>query len=608
MAEETRKIDQALGRVGDMLYFTGVGLFPFCLGGVLGFYAADQGVRWLPDTIGWVLGGSLTAMLLIIVGRWLRGRLYTMTEHGLRLSRRLTVAIALFAVGMTGWLVVFWMQKPSPLTDLPREDFETAWALDAQRYSDLDRSAEALLVRLDAAPMFAEGDRVLSADEEDELLSAWRSMYDTAFALDQIRVFYEDWYRFDPSRAERSYHLRSFVLMHSAELSIYEKSTRFATIVKRNADAEKLLNAPHPALGLEENSFSLFRQQLHSSDEAARLAAAQRYRAFFDTTFDGDNEARSYGAGSLWQAVDLRRASIHEVNPLERGETTVRSDLQLLKRAVRRTWYPTQKAAAEFFGDTRTRRIGWYLIGEEEVAAMDPALEPGDILLSRKNWYLSNIGLPGFWPHGLVYIGDPDKFRDYFDDPAVEAWLFEETGRSIGLDAYLAERWPQQWARYTLGDEGHPYRVMEAISEGVVFNTLEHASGDYLAAMRPRLDKKAKAQAIVEGFEHLEKPYDFDFDFATDHALVCTELVWRMYRPAEGKEGIDFDIVEVAGRRTLPANVLAKQFAEENGSAEQQLDFVWFYDAREATESVVVADEAVFSASWERVKWDFAQE
>lgn len=608
MPDQTKGIDTAIGRVGDVLYFLGVGLFPFSLGSVVGFYAADQGVRWLPDTIGWVLGGCLSALMLIIVGRWLRGRLYTMTEHGLKLSRRLTVAVALFAVGLSGWLVVFWLEKPAPLTELPRKDFEAAWAIDAQNYEDLNASAELLLVRLEISPMFQEGDRLLTADEEAELLVAWRSMYDLCFALDQIRVFYEDWYRFDPSRAERSYHLRSFLLLHLSELAIYEKSTRFATLVTQNADAEKLLNTPHPQLGLQEDSFSLFRQQLHSSDEAGRLLAAQRYRSFFGTAMDGENEARSYGAGNLWAAVEQHRSVINSVNPLERGETSVRGDLQLLKRAVRHTWYPTQKTVAEWFGDTRTRRIGWYLIGEEDVAEMDPALEPGDILLSRKNWYLSNIGLPGFWPHGLVYIGDSEKFQDYFDEPEVRAWLLEETGEDQRLDQYLSERWPQHWSRYVLGDDGHPHRVLEAISEGVVFNTLEHASGDYLAAMRPRLDKVAKAQAIVEGFEHLDKPYDFDFDFATDHALVCTELVWRMYRPAEGKEGLDFDIVEVAGRRTLPANVMVEQFARERCTDDQQLDFIWFYDAREREQDVVVADEEAFATSWERVKWDVAQE
>ena len=605
---DLKRLDRTLGRVGEFLYWAGIGLFPFSLGVVGGFYLADQGARWLPTTIGWVLAGCMVALLLIILGRWLRGRLYTMTEHGLVLSRRLIVAVSLFIVALSGWLVVFTLEVPSPLTELTPEEFETAWAIDASRYQDAVVSADNLLDRLDASPMLNEGDRVLTPDEETELLNAWRTIYDLCFQLDHIRVFYEDWYRFDPSRAQRSYHLRSFVLLHLSSLAQYDISTRFVEMVKRNADAEKLLEAPHPQLGFEEASLSRFRQDLHSTDEVSRLLAAQRYRTFFGTALHGRTEAQKFGAGGLWDQVEVHRTSINAVAPIERGEVVLRSDLQMLERPLRRTWYPAQKGVAEWFGDTRTRRIGWYLIGEEQVPTLVDALEPGDILLSRKNWYLSNIGLPGFWPHGLVYLGDPAEFDAAFDTPEVRAYVLEISGEEQSLSQYLAAEHPEWWARYTLGEDGHSYRVIEAISEGVVFNTLEHAGGDYLGAMRPRLDQKAKAQAIVEGFQHLGKPYDFDFDFATDHALVCTELVWRMYRPAEGKQGIDFDIVEVAGRRTLPANVLAEQFSRELGTEAQQLDFVWFYDARESTQSVVVADEAAFAASASRVKWDTAQE
>jgi hypothetical protein len=51
------------------------------------------------------------------------------------------------------------------------------------------------------------------------------------FATDQIRVFYEDWYRFDPSRAQRSFHLRSFLLTFAAELTLYEKGTKLAKLI-----------------------------------------------------------------------------------------------------------------------------------------------------------------------------------------------------------------------------------------------------------------------------------------------------------------------------------------------------------------------------------------
>jgi hypothetical protein len=32
-------------------------------------------------------------------------------------------------------------------------------------------------------------------------------------------------------------------------------------------------------------------------------------------------------------------------------------------------------------------------------------MSPGCILLVRRQWYLSNIGIPGFWPHAVLYVG-----------------------------------------------------------------------------------------------------------------------------------------------------------------------------------------------------------
>ena len=233
-------------------------------------------------------------------------------------------------------------------------------------------------------------------------------------------------------------------------------------------------------------------------------------------------------------------------------------------------------------------------------------LEPGDILLSRKNWYLSNVGLPGFWPHAALYIGAPEKFEAYFDDPNVTSLLKELTGREMTLGLYLEGRYPDKWFRYNLGHSGYPYGVIEALSEGVVLNTLEKACGDYMAALRPRLDKKSKAQAIIEAFGHLGKPYDYDFDFATDHALVCTEVVWRSYRPARNRNGLNLQLVEIAGRKTLPANEIARQYAQEHGRDSRQFDFVYFLDASEKAGKAFVSTEDAFLVSHTRFKWDLA--
>jgi hypothetical protein len=150
--------------------------------------------------------------------------------------------------------------------------------------------------------------------------------------------------------------------------------------------------------------------------------------------------------------------------------------------------------------------------------------------------------------------------------------------------------------------------LSEPNSAGARHNTLAPASPDYLAVMRPRLSKRAKAQAIAAAFHHLDKPYDYDFDFATDHALVCTELVWRSYRPGPGKDGLEIPLVDMAGRKTLPANQIAALYADERGREDAQLDFVWFYDATEHARTAFEADEDAFASSHARVKWDLALE
>jgi hypothetical protein len=259
-------------------------------------------------------------------------------------------------------------------------------------------------------------------------------------------------------------------------------------------------------------------------------------------------------------------------------------------------------------GNTRVRRIGTYLTTPEQRTHMDNQMQPGDIMLSRKNWYLSNVGLPGFWPHAILSIGAPDKFAAYFDDPEVLAYVKSLTGRDQTLPEYLASQYEVSWLKYKTAAVEEPIRVIESIKYGVLLNSFEQAFGDYMVALRPRLSKTAKAQAVIEAFSHVGKPYDFAFDFATDHALVCTELVWRSYRPALGKPGLNIALKEIAGRLTLPANEIARLFAEEHDQPDRQLDFVMFYDAHEKEGKAFESTKEAFLTSHTRQKWSFLQE
>jgi hypothetical protein len=593
---------------GRALDLTGQVMLPAGLGALAGFYAADQGMRLLPDLLELTLCWTLAALCLIAFGKLLRGRLYTPTPEGVRLRKRVVLVLALMAAALGARLAVHHLQEPAPLTELPPAAFEQAFAQDAASLRAAERDLERLLSELDRAGVPAPGqDQGLTAEGEALLLDTWLALLDYAVALDTLRVFWEDWYRFDPSRVERAQHLRAFLLCVSAEAVLYEAGARFTARALKNGAAKKFLDAPHPARDLPEGSFSHFREEVLGARDQAMILAGERYLAVLGQGLGGRREAEALGVGDLWRSYERHLAVIEATAPIDRAALAVRADAQPLKRSVRRVWFPVQQETADLMGDIRVRRVGWYLIPEEQQAEAAAKLLPGDILVTRKNWYLSNVGLPGFWPHAILYLGAPDDFAAYFDDPEVLAWLELYTGQRTTLPALLEEQFPAAWLRYRLDEDGHPHRVIEAIGEGVVFSTLPHASGDYMAAVRPRLDKVAKAQAILEAFSHWGKPYDFDFDFATDHALVCTELVWRAYRPAEGKAGLDLPLARVAGRVTLPANLLVRHFAESLASPEPAYDFVLFIDAREQERRTFFSDQQAFMASWQRTKWDLAQ-
>ena len=89
----------------------------------------------------------------------------------------------------------------------------------------------------------------------------------------------------------------------------------------------------------------------------------------------------------------------------------------------------------------------------------------------------------------------------------------------------LKRRYPAAWESYVSPDaSGHARRIMEAVSESVVFASAGHSLGaDYIACMRPLRPKREAAMAIERAFDCAGRRYDFDFH--TDAALVCSELV-----------------------------------------------------------------------------------
>lgn len=410
--------------------------------------------------------------------------------------------------------------------------------------------------------------QLLTAAEKEQLRQAWGAFLDYLLALDSIGAYHRE-----------AKGARSVGITYAAFLAQYRGSLEMIDLAEELPGADAVLNEPVPGIGVAAGTYAKVKLRWLNVARATELAALQSLYLL-----NGRNGV----------------ASIHEdgafILKAGRGKgqlQTARNALKIATSAAFTAWFPVQKGVAEWMGDTKVARVERFLVSNKQIAAMPARLEPGDVFLERREWYVSNIGLPGFWPHTALYIGDAAARRRYFDDDGVRAWVREQ-GRADGdFEAFLRERYATRYATM------NGARVIEAVSEGVSFTTLEHsAAADSFAVLRPRTTKPEKAAAIARAFAYLGRPYDFNFDFHTDTALVCSEVIYKAYEPA-----VALPLSKTLGRLNTPPNQIVREFDETFGTDRQQWDFVLFLDGHERRGAAVEASVEEFRGSWKRPKW-----
>jgi len=448
-------------------------------------------------------------------------------------------------------------------------------------------------------------------DQKAMLLSTWGAFYSYFISIEGVRQRYLGYMKAAPTDAVR--HLWGYTLTHTALAAELAHGLTFARKFAGNQQLEILLDEANAEFGVPYRAFAQLKSKSIHVAAAAQLLAGEAYGK---SALPRLKKHGLLGEPEVaWAVEEMKLSSkVARDELVHRGVTLFAKQAgDVLKDSTLAAIFPVQKGVAGWMGDTRVRREGRPLIKKEQALALTGKMEPGDVLVARQNWYLSNIGLPGFWPHAEMYLGTPDVLSAYFDgDAEVKKWVAAQAPDAETFTRFLAAKWPDKYKHYATGKDllgAGPIRVIESISEGVSFTSIEHAMMvDYLGVMRPRLPKLEKAKAIVRAFEYQGRPYDFDFDFLSDAGLVCTELVWKCYAPSAETRGLALPLVKVAGRQTLPANEIVKTFDLELDSPGRQLDFVAFLDGREGQADAVFADAAAFRKSHARLKWDISQQ
>lgn len=431
--------------------------------------------------------------------------------------------------------------------------------------------------------------RLLRKALREDALATWKTLLDYYMALDSVAAFHKDFFKIkDKSAREVSYSIS-----RAALYTQYRFAIDFIAAAEKNPALDTLFNEAVPGLGLPGGVYKTFKYRFLNVKMAGEFAAFEAVASYF-----GKNTG-----GELRKWVELDRKKIWQAGKSKGLVLTFRNGLHILTQKSHQAWFPIQKGISNWMGNTKVYRKNKYLIQPAQIKKYQSLLKPGDILLERREWYLTNVGIPGFWSHAALYIGTPEERQKIFTDTDTLNWVGRQN--ETEFEDLLKNQFPEAYKQSLIPfKDNTPPRVIEAIAKGVVFTSLEYsASCDSLAVLRPRLSNKEIAMAIFRAFRYWGRPYDYNFDFLTENSLVCSELVYKVYEPGKHSKGLSLPLEKILDHMVTPVNAFARQFARNFGTDGQQTDLILFLDGFEKSKTAKPSDLAAFMKSWKRPKW-----
>jgi len=458
---------------------------------------------------------------------------------------------------------------------------ETLTSLDSS-YNELIDSGLLNIEITDATP-----------EKINELKALFAKVVDHIIILDQLTEEYKYFYQINYLKYPEL-NIKAFVIGYTSYIYKYKTTLDIAKKIGNNNFVEIQLNEVLPGLGISK-TYMILKNKLYYPSTSIKINTGSQYLEYAKRRHKVDNQISEL----IERDLDIYYSFLWEI----RSTSKIKLDgiFDTFEINTMEQWLPVQKRISSVIGDTEFKPNQNSMISIEEIQKLK--LEPGDIIFQRRNWHMSNIGMPGFWTHAAIYLGTLDVLDEYFKQEAEE--LF-----GIDVSEYLKINYPKFYEdKLRVSEKGYNYTTIEGKAEGIIMLPLEvSANSDYLAVIRPKLSKKDKLKALTYTFDNYLKPYDYNFDFSTEDTLVCSELVYKAYIPSTDKEGLSYDLEKLAGRWILAPNDMVRAFDMNFGTSKEQNEFILFIDSYLDSDIIEYKGLEEFRESWKRPKYELMLE
>lgn len=324
--------------------------------------------------------------------------------------------------------------------------------------------------------------------------------------------------------------LPNFIIAYAAACLLVRSASFIVEIATKNPVGREKLDEPEPRYGLQAKNFTRIYKSLTSPRKWwAFYEAARFFQLHRDEILKYANDE------SLGPMVDLLIRE--EAYVVARRQDFLRQRLSyrihsFLRRnhlGYKKMMFGMFKASGSMIANLKQPFVKPAGVGKRVTPSirerLGSFLQPGDVLVTRHDDALSNLFLPGFWPHAAFYVGSNKQRQD------------------LGV-----------CCEYAIEDA---IRFLEAKKDGVKLRPPEDTlQVDAFLVLRPNVTDAQKAEAVSRCLTHAGKHYDFVFDFSASDRLACTELVYRSYH---GVGDVSFVLGSHAGRYCLSAEDLINQ-------------------------------------------------
>lgn len=330
----------------------------------------------------------------------------------------------------------------------------------------------------------------------------------------------------------------------AAAITLYDNHQTMSEAFENHALLRSKLNEAYPEFGVEGGFLNASNSRASNPEYRKTMNDAVQY---FNDNKPAIAQALNQSVPAvqtLYQYVAtspfikrIKGANVFKgiiVLPFKVAKGTADGVIGLSDLGLKRIKYTSSKAVGNTMGMVRWRD-GKLKNDAAFLEAMQAQLQPGDILLEKSPFTLTDKTIPGHFGHAALYTGTAEQLQ------------------ILGANSTLVQK--------NMVNIAAGHTVVEALRNGVQLNPLQHFMNiDDIAVLRPKyLNQQAKIDAVNLALGNLGKRYDFNFDVNTTETIVCSELIYIVYPQ------IDFVTKRVMGSFAITPDDVAMQAGfEEN--------------------------------------------